>query len=200
MLNNGQSCIAAKRFIVLESIAAQFEKLLVEKFKALKVGDPMDESIDIGPLATPDILDDIDKQVQKSVAMGAKVLIGGKALEGAGNFYLPTILTDIPPNSPADKEEFFGPVASLFRVKNLDEAIDLANSTCFGLGASGWTNNPDEQDRLINEIEAGAVFINGMVKSDPRLPFGGTKRSGYGRELGIYGIQEFVNIKTVWIK
>lgn len=200
LLNNGQSCIAAKRFIVAESVADQFEKLLVEKFKALKIGDPMDETTDIGPLATPDILDDIDKQVQKSVAMGARVLIGGKPLEGVGNFYLPTILTDIPPNSPADKEEFFGPVASLFRVKTLDEAIELANSTCFGLGASAWTNNSDEQERLINEVEAGAVFINGMVKSDPRLPFGGTKRSGYGRELGIYGIQEFVNIKTVWIK
>ncbi|WP_013324489.1 NAD-dependent succinate-semialdehyde dehydrogenase [Gloeothece verrucosa] len=200
MLNSGQSCIAAKRFIVAESVADHFEKLLVEKFSALKVGDPMDEATDIGPLATPDILDDIDQQVQKSVAMGARVLIGGKALEGAGNFYLPTILTDIPPNSPADKEEFFGPVASLFRVKTLDEAIELANSTTFGLGASGWTTDPHEQERIINEVEAGAVFINGMVKSDPRLPFGGTKISGYGRELGIYGIQEFVNIKTVWIK
>lgn len=200
MLNNGQSCIAAKRFIVAESVADKFEKLLLEKFQALKIGDPMDETTDIGPLATPGILDDIDQQVQKSVEMGAKVLIGGKPLEGVGNFYPPTILTDVPLDSPADKEEFFGPVASLFRVKNLDEAIELANSTCFGLGASGWTNDPQEQERIINEVEAGAVFINGMVKSDPRLPFGGTKRSGYGRELGSYGIQEFVNIKTVWIK
>jgi succinate-semialdehyde dehydrogenase/glutarate-semialdehyde dehydrogenase len=201
MLNNGQSCIAAKRFIVVESVADHFEALLVEKFKALKVGDPMDEATDIGPLATPSILADLDGQVQDSVAMGAKVLIGGKPLsDSSGNFYLPTILTDIPQGSPAEKEEFFGPVALLFRVANLDEAIALANDTPFGLGASAWTAKPEEQERLIAEIEAGSVFINGLVKSDPRLPFGGIKRSGYGRELGIQGIHEFVNIKTVWIQ
>jgi succinate-semialdehyde dehydrogenase/glutarate-semialdehyde dehydrogenase len=201
MLNNGQSCIAAKRFIVVESVADRFEALLVEKFKALKVGDPMDETTDIGPLATPSILADLDGQVQDSVAMGAKVLIGGKPQgDRPGNFYLPTILTGIPQGSPAEKEEFFGPVALLFRVANLDEAIALANDTPFGLGASAWTAKLEEQERLIAEIEAGSVFINGLVKSDPRLPFGGIKRSGYGRELGIQGIHEFVNIKTVWIQ
>lgn len=200
MLNNGQSCIAAKRFIVSESIGDQFEQALIAQFKALKVGDPMKEDTDIGPLATPAILKDIEQQVQKAIDHGAKVLVGGESIESNGNFYPPTILTNIEPDSDVAKEEFFGPVAMVFRVKNLDEAIDLANSTSFGLGASGWTNNSEEQEKLIKELEAGAVFINGLVKSDPRLPFGGIKRSGYGRELSIQGIQEFVNIKTVWIK
>jgi succinate-semialdehyde dehydrogenase/glutarate-semialdehyde dehydrogenase len=200
MLNNGQSCIAAKRFIMIDSVADQFEQLLLEKFQNLKVGDPMEEDTEIGPLATPNILNEIAQQVEKSVAMGAKILLGGKALEGKGNFYLPTILKDIPANSPAMTEEFFGPVALMFRVTNLDEAIALANNTPLGLGASVWTNNPESQQICIKEIEAGAVFINGLVKSDPRLPFGGIKRSGYGRELGIDGIREFVNIKTIWIK
>ncbi len=198
--NNGQSCIAAKRFIVVESVAEEFSQRLVSQYEALKVGDPMLETTDIGPLATPTILAELAEQVRKSVAMGAKVLIGGKPLDIPGNFYLPTILSDIPQGSPAQKEEFFGPVALLFRVQDLDAAISLANDSPFGLGASAWTNDAQERDRLINEIEAGAVFINGMVKSDPRLPFGGIKRSGYGRELGIQGIQEFVNVKTVWIK
>ena len=200
LLNNGQSCIAAKRFLLQESIADQFQSLLVEKFQALKVGNPMDESVDIGPLATPRILADIAQQVEKTVAMGGKILTGGQRLEGGGNFYLPTILTDIPTDSPGYREEFFGPVALLFRVQNLDEAIFIANDTSFGLGASGWTLDAQEQERLIEEIEAGSVFINGMVKSDPRLPFGGIKRSGYGRELSIQGIHEFVNLKTVWIR
>ena len=200
LLNNGQSCIAAKRFLLQESIADQFQSLLVEKFQALKVGNPMDESVDIGPLATPGILAEIAQQVEKTVAMGGKILTGGQRLEGGGNFYLPTILTDIPADSPGYREEFFGPVALLFRVRNLDEAIFIANDTSFGLGASGWTLDAQEQERLIEEIEAGSVFINGMVKSDPRLPFGGIKRSGYGRELSIQGIHEFVNLKTVWIR
>jgi succinate-semialdehyde dehydrogenase/glutarate-semialdehyde dehydrogenase len=200
MLNNGQSCIAAKRFIVVDTVADQLTEKLVQKFQSLKVGDPMDETVDVGPLATPSILSDIDEQVQKTVAMGGKVLVGGKKLDHQGNYYLPTILTDIPKGSPGEKDEFFGPVALLFRVKDLDEAIALANDSPFGLGASVWTNDPDEQQRLINEIEAGSVFINGLVKSDPRLPFGGIKRSGYGRELAIQGIHEFVNIKTIWIK
>ncbi len=200
LLNNGQSCIAAKRFLLQESIADQFQSLLVEKFQALKVGNPMDESVDIGPLATPGILAEIAQQVEKTVAMGGKILTGGQRLEGGGNFYLPTILTDIPTDSPGYREEFFGPVALLFRVRNLDEAIFIANDTSFGLGASGWTRDAQEQERLIEEIEAGSVFINGMVKSDPRLPFGGIKRSGYGRELSIQGIHEFVNLKTVWIR
>ena len=200
MLNNGQSCIAAKRFIVADTIAEEFEKRLLTKYQSLKIGDPMDEETDIGPLATPSILLDLDRQVQEAIAVGGKVLIGGNPLgERPGNFYPPTIIAHLPLNSAIAKEEFFGPVALLFRAANLDEAIELANSTTFGLGASAWTNNPEERDRLINEIEAGAVFINDMVKSDPRLPFGGIKRSGYGRELGIQGIHEFVNLKTVWI-
>ena len=201
MLNNGQSCIAAKRFIVAEAIASEFEQQFVERFQALKVGDPMQEDTDIGPLATPSILCELDNLVKECVNKGAKVLTGGHPLSDLpGNFYPPTILADIPPGTPADTEEFFGPVALLFRVPNIDEAIHLANSTLLGLGASAWTNDRGECDRLISELEAGAVFINGMVKSDPRVPFGGIKRSGYGRELGIEGIREFVNIKTVWIK
>lgn len=201
MLNNGQSCIAAKRFIVEDTIADEFERRFLKKFQALKIGDPMDENTDIGPLATPGILEDLDKLVQICIEQGSKVLIGGKRLaDRPGNFYLPTILTDFPPGTPADQEEFFGPVALLFRVADIEAAIKLANSTSFGLGASAWTKDEAQANRLIDELEAGAVFINGLVKSDPRLPFGGIKRSGYGRELGIQGIQEFVNIKTVWVK
>jgi succinate-semialdehyde dehydrogenase/glutarate-semialdehyde dehydrogenase len=201
MLNNGQSCIAAKRFIVVEAIADKFEKLLLEKFQALKVGDPMLPDTDLGPLATPDILQELDQQVQASLKTGAKILIGGQPLsDRPGNYYPPTILTNIPTDSPTAQEEFFGPVAMLFRVPDIDAAIKLANDTPFGLGASAWTQNEGESDRLISEIEAGAVFINSMVKSDPRMPFGGIKRSGYGRELSIQGIHEFVNVKTVWVK
>ena len=200
MLNNGQSCIAAKRFILISSIADEFEIRMAEKFAALKIGDPMLPDTEVGPLATPDILTELHQQVQICVEAGAKVLTGGQLLEQPGNFYPPTILTQIPEGTPAYSEEFFGPVALIFRVNSLDEAITLANSTIFGLGASGWTTNQAEQERLIRELEAGAVFINGLVKSDPRLPFGGIKRSGYGRELSSQGIHEFVNIKTVWIK
>ncbi|MBZ8180884.1 NAD-dependent succinate-semialdehyde dehydrogenase [Oscillatoria salina] len=201
MLNNGQSCIAAKRFILADSIADEFEKQLKAKFAALQVGDPMDENTDVGPLATPGILQDLDEQVQKTVDKGARVVVGGKPFsDRTGNFYPPTIIADIPPGTPADREEFFGPVALLFRVQNLEEAIALANSTSLGLGASAWTNDETEQEILIDKLEAGAVFINGLVKSDPRLPFGGIKRSGYGRELSSEGIREFVNIKTVWVK
>jgi succinate-semialdehyde dehydrogenase/glutarate-semialdehyde dehydrogenase len=197
IINNGQSCIAAKRFVVTESIADEFERKFVMKMKALKVGDPFDEATDLGPLATPQGLEDLDRDVQKTVAAGAQVLTGGKKLSGPGNFYAPTVLTAIPKNSPAYKEELFGPVASLFRAKNLDDAIHIANDSRFGLGASAWTNDPKERDKLVNELEAGMVFINGMVASDPRLPFGGIQRSGYGRELGPFGIREFTNIKTV---
>jgi succinate-semialdehyde dehydrogenase/glutarate-semialdehyde dehydrogenase len=201
MLNNGQSCIAAKRFIVVDAVADEFEQRFLEKFQTLKIGDPMDENTDVGPLATPGILEDLDKLVQTCIEKGSKVLVGGHPLsDRPGNFYLPTILTDFPPGTPADEEEFFGPVALLFRVPDIDAAIKLANSTPFGLGASAWTRDEEQAHRLVDELEAGAVFINGLVKSDPRLPFGGIKRSGYGRELGIQGIQEFVNIKTVWIK
>jgi succinate-semialdehyde dehydrogenase / glutarate-semialdehyde dehydrogenase len=200
IINNGQSCIAAKRFIVAEEIADEFERRFVKGMEALKVGDPMDETTDIGPLATADIIETLEGQVQESVAQGARVLTGGERLARAGNYFAPTILTNISPDSPAYLEELFGPVASLFRVRDLDEAIRLANDTTFGLAASAWTNDDEERDRLIDEIEAGLVFINAMVASDPRLPFGGVKSSGYGRELSREGIREFVNIKTVWIK
>ena len=201
MLNNGQSCIAAKRFILAEDIADEFIKGFVEKFEQLKVGDPMLPETDIGPLATPPILKDLDNQVQTCIQSGAKLLTGGRPLsENAGNFYLPTILAEIPPDAAARQEEFFGPVALVFRVAGINEAIELANSTSFGLGATAWTPVREESDRFISELEAGAVFINGLVKSDPRLPFGGIKRSGYGRELSIEGMHEFVNIKTVWVK
>jgi succinate-semialdehyde dehydrogenase/glutarate-semialdehyde dehydrogenase len=201
ILNNGQSCIAAKRFILAEIIADKFEKLLLEKFHTLKIGDPLATETDIGPLATPDILQDLDQQVKIAIESGGKVLTGGSALSDIpGNFYPPTIIIDIPLDHPIAKEEFFGPVALLFRVADIDAAIKLANDIPFGLGASAWTNNETEKNRLIQEIEAGAVFINSMVKSDPRLPFGGIKRSGYGRELSIQGIHEFVNVKTVWVQ
>jgi len=199
-INNGQSCIAAKRFIIAAEIGDAFERRFVEGMAALKVGDPMDETTDVGPLATSDILNDLDEQVRKTVAAGARLLTGGKRLARPGNYYAPTVLADIPEDSPAYREELFGPVASLFRVRDVGEAIRLANATDFGLGSSVWTNNESERARLIDEIEAGQVFINGMVASDPRLPFGGVKHSGFGRELSVYGIREFVNVKTVWIK
>jgi succinate-semialdehyde dehydrogenase/glutarate-semialdehyde dehydrogenase len=198
-INNGQSCIAAKRFIVHREIAAAFTEKFVAKMAALKVGDPMEPATEIGPLATPGILDDLHAQVEKSIAAGAKLLTGGQRLDRPGNFYAPTVLADPAPGSPADLEELFGPVATLFTVADATEAIAVANRTTFGLGASAWTDVPFERDRFIREIEAGSVFINGMVKSDPRLPFGGIKRSGFGRELSIDGIREFVNVKTVWI-
>ena len=196
IVNNGQSCIAAKRFIVHESIADEFEKRFVAAMEALKVGDPLDESNDIGPLATPQIADDIEKQVRDSVAAGATLLTGGKR---NGNYYAPTVLARIPTSAPAAHEETFGPVASIFRVPDTSSAIAVANDSPFGLGASVWTNDRTEMDRFIDGIETGQVFINAMVASDPRVPFGGTKHSGFGRELGVYGIREFVNVKTVWI-
>ena len=200
VINNGQSCIAAKRFIVHEQIADKFEKEFVSRMQALKLGDPFDEKTDVGPLATRDAVKDLDADVQKTLHAGAKLLAGGKPVNGPGNIYLPTVLTNLPKDSPAYREEFFGPVASIFRVKNLDEAIAIANDSRFGLGASAWTNDAVEREQLINELEAGMVFINQMVASDPRVPFGGVKASGHGRELGPYGIREFTNIKTVWIK
>lgn len=200
IVNNGQSCIAAKRFIVAEPIADEFERKFVSKMEALKVGDPFDESTDVGPLATADGVASLDADVRKTVAAGARVLIGGKPLSGPGNFYAPTVLTNIPTETPAYREELFGPVASIFRAKDLDDAIRIANDSRFGLGASAWTNDTTERERFINELEAGMVFINRMVASDPRLPFGGVKYSGHGRELGPYGIREFTNAKTVWIQ
>ena len=198
--NNGQSCIAAKRFIVAEAIADEFERKFVSRMQGLQIGDPFDEKTQLGPLANADAVTSLDADVQKSVAAGARVLTGGHPLKRPGNFYAPTVLTDIPKNSPAYQEEFFGPVASLFRVKSVDEAIQIANDSRFGLGASAWTNDPGETERFVNELEAGMVFLNKMVASDPRVPFGGVKHSGHGRELSVHGIREFVNVKTVWLQ
>jgi succinate-semialdehyde dehydrogenase / glutarate-semialdehyde dehydrogenase len=200
IVNNGQSCIAAKRFIVHEAIANAFEAKFVKAMEALKVGDPFDPSTDIGPLATLQIVSDIEKQVQQSIAAGARLLTGGRRLGDRGNFYAPTVLTDIPEGAPAACEETFGPVASLFRVISVDDAIKRANATTFGLGASVWTNDSAEIERFVDGIESGQIFVNAMVASDPRVPFGGVKRSGFGRELGAHGIREFVNVKTVWIQ
>jgi len=197
--NNGQSCIAAKRFIVAEPIADEFERKFVAKMESLRVGDPFEEQTELGPLSTPDGVKDLDADVQKTVNAGAKVLTGGHPLKRPGNYYAPTVLANIPKNSPAYGEELFGPVASVFRVKDQDEAIRLANDVRFGLGASAWTNDDKERERFINELDAGMVFINKMVASDPRIPFGGVKASGHGRELSVLGIREFVNAKTVWI-
>lgn len=198
--NNGQSCIAAKRFIVAEPIADEFERKFVAKMESLKIGDPFDEKTELGPLSTPDGVKDIERDVQKTVQAGAKLLTGGHPLLRPGNFYAPTVLTNVPKGSPAYSEEFFGPVASIFRVKNIDEAIQIANDVRFGLGSSIWTNDDKERECFINEIEAGMVFFNKMVASDPRVPFGGVKASGHGRELSKVGIHEFVNTKTVWIE
>jgi len=200
IINNGQSCIAAKRFIVFDEIADRFESGFVSRMKSLKIGDPMDPQTDLGPLSTADAVKTLHADVQKTVHAGARVLTGGRPIERPGNYYEPTVLTNIPKDSPAYREEFFGPVASLFRVKNIDEAIRLANDSRFGLGASAWTNDPKEREQFENEIEAGMVFINKMVVSDPRMPFGGVKFSGHGRELSVHGIREFTNIKTVWVE
>jgi succinate-semialdehyde dehydrogenase/glutarate-semialdehyde dehydrogenase len=200
VINNGQSCIAAKRFIVHQKIAEQFEKQFVARMASLKVGDPMDPNTDVGPLATADVLQGLEKQVQETVEMGARVLLGGKRLDGKGNFFAPTVLADIPKGSPAFDDELFGPVASLYRVADMAQAIALANNSIFGLGACAWTNDPAERELFINEIESGLAFINGMVASDPRIPFGGVKHSGYGRELSCHGIREFVNVKSVCIQ
>ena len=198
--NNGQSCIAAKRFIVAESIADEFQRKFVTRMEGLRIGDPFDESTQLGPLANADAVTSLDADVKKSVAAGARLLTGGHPIDRPGNFYAPTVLTDVPVGSPAYSEEFFGPVASIFRAKNVDQAIQIANDTRFGLGSSVWTNDPVEMERFINELDAGMVFVNKMVASDPKLPFGGVKQSGHGRELGVHGIHEFVNIKTVWIQ
>ncbi|MDP9049611.1 MAG: NAD-dependent succinate-semialdehyde dehydrogenase [Acidobacteriota bacterium] len=198
--NNGQSCIAAKRFIVAEQIADEFEEKFVRAMEGLTVGDPLDPHTEVGPLATANGVRGLDADVRKTVAAGGRVLTGGTPLDRPGFFYAPTVLTDIPKGSPAYCEEFFGPVASLFRATDIDHAIRIANDTRFGLGASAWTADAAEQERFINELDAGMVFVNSMVVSDPRLPFGGVKMSGYGRELSLHGIREFVNAKTVSIQ
>ena len=199
-INNGQSCIAAKRFIVADGIYDEFERRLVETMQALRVGDPMAPATDVGPLATSAIREELHAQVERAVAAGARLLLGGRMIGGPGYFYEPTVLAGIARESDVFREEMFGPVAMLFRVKDAAEAIELANDSPFGLGSSVWTRDAAEQGQFIDEIQAGAVFVNGMVASDPRLPFGGVKRSGYGRELGVCGIREFVNVKTVWCK
>ncbi len=198
-INNGQSCIAAKRFIVHDSIASQFVRLFVARMESLKIGDPRDPRTDIGPLATPQVLADLQHQIEETINKGATCLLGGRALAGPGNFFPPTVLTSIPKSSPAYSEELFGPVASVFTVNSPEAAVQLANDTCFGLGAVAWTNDPRERELFINDLQSGLVFINGMVASDPRLPFGGIKQSGYGRELSHHGLREFVNAKTVCI-
>jgi succinate-semialdehyde dehydrogenase / glutarate-semialdehyde dehydrogenase len=196
-INNGQSCIAAKRFIVHEAVYDEFERRFVEGMRSLRIGDPLDPETQLGPLATMEQRDILVDQVRQSVEMGARVLTGGEPVDRPGAYYAPTVLTDIPTESPAYREELFGPVAMLFRVPDADTAIRLANDTTFGLGASVWTDDAAERDRFIDEIESGMVFVKAIVASDPRLPFGGIKRSGYGRELSVYGLRAFVNVKTV---
>ncbi len=199
LLNNGQSCIAAKRFIVHEAVYDEYERLFTEQMSAKIVGDPMLDNTDVGPLASEQQRDDVEKLVVDAVAKGAKVLCGGAAPDQPGFYYPPTILTNITPEMRVHKEEVFGPVATLYRVAGIDEAIELANGTTFGLGANAWTNDEAERSRFIRDLVAGMVFINGNVTSYPQLPFGGVKRSGHGRELSYQGIREFCNTKSVWI-
>ena len=196
-INNGQSCIAAKRFIVHAAIADRFERELVAGMRALRVGDPMDPATQVGPLATPKLVDELEEQVRETVRRGGRVLVGGRRLEGPGSFFAPTVIVDVPWDSPAARDETFGPVAALFRARDAGDAIRIANSSRYGLGASVWTTDDSEAERFATEIESGQVFINSMVMSDPRFPFGGVKKSGHGRELSDVGLREFVNIKTV---
>jgi succinate-semialdehyde dehydrogenase/glutarate-semialdehyde dehydrogenase len=200
IINNGQSCIAAKRFIVVEKVYDKFSEMFIEEMKKLKVDDPMNFETDLGPIAREDLLYELEHQVKKSVESGAKILIGGKRIPREGFYFEPTIISDVTQQMPAYHEEIFGPVATLIKAKDENDAIRIANDSEFGLGASIWSGNIQKAKLLATQIESGSVFINGMVKSDPRLPFGGIKKSGYGRELSHYGIKEFVNIKTVWVK
>jgi acyl-CoA reductase-like NAD-dependent aldehyde dehydrogenase len=197
--NNGQSCIAAKRFIVVESVADEFERKFAAAAAKLRVGDPMERTTQIGPVARVDLRDELDRQVQTSVKMGARIVLGGKPIAGKGAFYEPTIVSDVTTEMPVFREETFGPAAAIIRARDTEHAIELANDSDFGLGGNLWTRDIEHGQELARRIESGAVFINGMTASDPRLPFGGVKRSGYGRELATFGIREFVNIQTVWI-
>jgi acyl-CoA reductase-like NAD-dependent aldehyde dehydrogenase len=197
--NTGQSCIAAKRFIAVESVFREYQNRFVEAVRELKVGDPMNRATQVGPLARHDLIADLERQIQMSVKQGARVLIGGKRCAGRGYFFEPTVLTDVLPAMPAGCEEVFGPVAALIKARDAEEAVQIANNSPYGLGSSLWTADITRAKKIARQIEAGQVFINGMVSSDPRLPFGGVKRSGYGRELSEFGIREFVNIQTVWI-
>jgi succinate-semialdehyde dehydrogenase/glutarate-semialdehyde dehydrogenase len=197
--NNGQSCIAAKRFIVHTDVYDEFAAAFVANMAALRVGDPMAEGTDVGPLATEQGRADVEEQVLDAAAKGASVLCGGERPAGPGWFYPPTVVADLTPDMRMYAEEVFGPVAGLYRVDSIDEALELANSTGFGLGSNAWTRDAGEQQRLVDDLEAGAVFVNGMTTSYAELPFGGVKNSGYGRELSAHGIKEFCNIKTVWV-
>jgi len=197
--NNGQSCIAAKRFIIEEGIADEFEQRFTSAVAALKVGNPMDRANQVGPLARGDLVGELERQVNESVRLGARPLTGGKRIQGDGYYFEPTVLASVRPGMPAYHEETFGPVAAVIRVKDTEDALRVANDTDFGLGSNIWTSDVERGKRLAERVEAGLVFINGMVASDARLPFGGVKRSGYGRELGDYGIKEFTNIQTVWV-
>ena len=197
VINSGQSCIAAKRFIVEQPIAKDFTAGFVEKMRSLRVGDPMDEATEVGPLARPDLVAELDRQVRRSLRKGARLLTGGKRLPGPGCFYAPTVLAGVRPGMPAYDEEIFGPVASVIVARDADDAVRVANDSRFGLGASLWSRDVERATALARRIAAGLVFVNDLVKSDPRLPFGGVKKSGFGRELGAYGIKEFVNIKTL---
>jgi len=197
--NNGQSCIAAKRFLVEAPMAERFERAFADRMSALKVGDPLDRATDVGPLARDDLRDTLDRQVKDSVAAGARLLTGGARLPGRGFFYAPTVLVDAGPGIAAFDEETFGPLAAVTRVRDAAHAVAVANTSRFGLGASVWTGTPERGEALAQALEAGLVFVNGIVKSDPRLPFGGVKASGYGRELAAAGVREFTNMKTVWV-
>jgi succinate-semialdehyde dehydrogenase/glutarate-semialdehyde dehydrogenase len=200
LINSGQSCIAAKRFIVVEPLAKAFTERFVALMRAKKVGDPFAEGVDVGPLARHDLRENLHKQVLASIERGAKVLLGGAIPAGKGAFYPPTVLADVKPGMPAFDEELFGPVAALIVAKDERDAVRLANATKFGLGAAVFTNDLQRGERIARELEAGAAHVNSPVASDPRLPFGGVKESGYGRELGTFGIKEFVNVKSVYIK
>ncbi|MCS6987907.1 MAG: NAD-dependent succinate-semialdehyde dehydrogenase [Chloroherpetonaceae bacterium] len=199
LINSGQSCIAAKRFIVVKKIRDEFERLVVEKMQSKKVGSPLDESTDVGPLARKDLLENLHRQVQQSVQAGATLLCGGKLYEGKGFFYPPTVLSGATPGMAAFDEETFGPVAAIVVAKDDDEAIELANATNYGLGSAIFTSDAWRADSIASQLDFGNCFVNAMVKSDARLPFGGVKESGYGRELGRYGVKEFVNVKTIWV-
>lgn len=200
MINCGQSCIAAKRFIVEAPVYDLFVEMVKKKMAALQPGNPEEETTGYAPLARPDLVDDIEDQIRRSVEMGAKILHGGKRLNREGYFFEPTLITDVAEDMPVFSEETFGPALAVMKVENRAEAVRVANNSCFGLGGSVWTKDSEAGVLMAREIESGAVFVNGLMKSDPRLPFGGIKRSGYGRELAQYGIREFVNIKTIWVK
>lgn len=200
LINQGQSCIAAKRFIVMEPVLERFTNRIHDAFRMLKVGDPMEPETHIGPLARADLVNDIDRQIKESIRLGAVLITGGARYDREGCFYQPTILTNVKTGMPAYSEETFGPLLAIIPVSTEAEAVSVANDSVFGLGGSVWTKDTVRGEKIARQVESGAVFVNGITKSDPRLPFGGIKKSGYGRELGSYGIREFVNIKTIWIR